>query len=873
MKSIIVTIFTRFFNYAAVISILTAAACSQPTLASSTSVTGSSIITITFADLQPNHGIDYQKLADEFHHKNPTITVSVIPVDHSVQLAEVDIARQADVILLNGENPAALPGFTPLQPLLDAASDFKASDLWPGSMAACSDAQGNPYGVPLTLSLQGIYFNPAILDRYQVAYPQPGWTWKQFQQLVSQLGQTAGQTTLYGFVDGPDGSLLDPLLGQAMVSNGGKVDAQAMAAGIGWYQELAKEQKLFPKLPAVNGLNYQDPITMILNNDRAAMWLSSTTTYTTATGNQRVYLPYPVEQPTDHTTPVFAGCGAVSAGSKNPKAGWDWLDFLSQHDLSGDQKSGILPARRSLAGLSPYFDSLNEKMRSALQYGLEHAWYYPPGLGNTLYTVEQAIANAIQSGTDMVSAVQGIANSLTAFSQATATPTAQPVNTPQAMPTNLPAEITLIKFDEATVITTDPTKTYNGPELKALMAEFNKTHPDLKVTFGPDFNWPVDGNGFRVLAQNDDCFEFASPQMFYQTLLGDDLLDLSPFLDASPTLRDDFFPVYLTPFQKDGKQYGLPAGVDVYFIAYNADLLTKLGIPFPKTGWTFQDFLTLAAQAANPSAANPVYGFGNDVNWVLRNQGVQFYDASVQPPKAVFNTDAMTKTFTWFQQLIQSKTLYTTNNVEYANFMKAVQNGQVAFWSTDGFRNYNQNPANMNAQPIFDNDLPFKVGYVPFPILASGLPASSDLSMVGYYISAHTAQAKADACWTWIQYLSDHPTVFGGYSPRQSVLPEESVGQDPARFAVVQTAIQQYNGEAYTDSSDPLLWPYDTEFVWAQVHVAEGLDAATALAEAQRQSDVYYACISEKNLKGMSSVQLFQLVQSCYVPPQVTPQP
>ena len=90
-------------------------------------------VTISFANLSMDDYTDFKALADAFHKQNPNITVIVIP-HQAVSLNGEDYARQADVVYLDGSNPAMLPGFLPLQPLLDATLDFKPDDFWPGSL-------------------------------------------------------------------------------------------------------------------------------------------------------------------------------------------------------------------------------------------------------------------------------------------------------------------------------------------------------------------------------------------------------------------------------------------------------------------------------------------------------------------------------------------------------------------------------------------------------------------------------------------------------------------------------------------------------------------------------------------------------------------
>ncbi len=856
-----------------ILGMVISSSCEQVAPLKPSQVSGPGNVTVSFIDMQPGQGIDYQALADEFHQQTPSITVTVIKQDHPAPLADADIAKQADVVYLPGSNSATVPGILPLQPLLEQATDFNLNDLWPGSLTACSDAQGNSYGIPLTIFLGGVYYNPAIFDQAHVSYPQPRWTWDQFREIISQLGSTTDNQTTYGFVDGPYGNILDPLLAQQISANGGQIDSQATADSLAWYLQLAKDKKLYPSQPAVNSVFHLDDMTQLLNDHQAAMWLSTTDI------RQGVYLPYPVNQPYDHTNPAYANCGAISAGTKDPQAAWAWLVFLSHQDLSGDSTSGMLPGRQSLAEASPFYASLTDPEKSALQYGLTHAWYYPPGLGDTLYSLEQAIANAIQSNTDLAAALQEVASSALVQAQATPTPTPPPValNTPVATPTNLPESVTTINF-HANAFSVGA----RDDPLDALRADFEKTHPDINVLFSPspkppvstaNSPFPVQWDILQALAQDNDCFEMNGPQSFDLSNSKHYLLDLTPFLDASPALKQDFYPAFLSPFEENGKLYGLPADVVLGYIAYNADLLTKLGIPFPQPGWTFDDLLSIAAQAANLSATPPLYGFGDDNAYIFHSLNVPYIDASVQPPQATFTSDEVTRDFIWMQQLFQKGTVKITNVANIRDYHQEILNGQIAIWSTNGLVQYNTDPRDARDHPIFEQNFPFKVGYAPLPLLASGESLDVSQGLYGYYISSHSTPAKAQACWAWIQYLSGKPSVFGGYTPRQSVLSQEGVGQDPTRFEVVQEAMQQYNPNIKIDFDDPQLHAYTSEMIGALDNIFNGADVLTTLAEAQRVSNSYRACIGQKDLTGLEPYQIWNLVMGCYVPLQPFPTP
>ena len=659
---------------------------------------------------------------------------------------------------------------------------------------------------------------------------------------------------------------------------------------LAWYVQLAKAQKLYPvhsaNLPGHARL-YQN-VSSMLQDNQAAMWINNVETeFFRGPNAQSVYVPYPVDAQDDHTTPVSAVSAAISSGTKNPQAAWAWLQFLSQHDLTGMVDTTnpgylttyLIPARQSLATSSVFWSGLSDVDRNGMLYALNHAYYYPfSGLAFSMesWNAMLSIADAIQAGTALMPALQTVAVTATAEvpAQSTATPTAGPVVLNTApVPTSLPGGGLTINFNEDSIMGMNPDNTYNGPAIKALVAAFEKLHPEIKVILTNSIDMPADYDVIHKLAQGNDCFEAMGPAYPYLTLSDTDLLDLTSFLDTDPSMKNDLYPAFLKPYQVEGKLLGLPADVMVEYIAYNADLLTKLGIPLPKAGWTVDDLISIASQVANPSAPDPVYGFSG-ADDLFRAQGVPWYDSSAVPPRATFTTDAMLKTFAWLQGLFQKKIIYQQIYYTFDEYRKMIPNSQIALWVTNGSLNYNLDPWDAEKHPIFDQDLSFKVGFVPLPLTSSGVSMPSALSTQGYFISSHTTPEKAAACWAWIQYMSGQPSVFGGYTPRQSVLPQEKVGQDPARLAVVQAAIQQFNDNGYEDYGDPLLWVFNSEYALAMEAILEGGDVNASLVKAQSNSDAFLACISQKDLTGLSASQLFTLVQGCYViPTPPTPKP
>ena len=69
----------------------------------------------------------------------------------------------------------------------------------------------------------------------------------------------------------------------------------------------------------------------------------------------------------------------------------------------------------------------------------------------------------------------------------------------------------------------------------------------------------------------------------------DSFYPLDEFADANFT--SGFFPELLRAFTWRGKLYGIPKDFTTMVMYYNMDRFEEKGVPFPKEGWTWQDFL------------------------------------------------------------------------------------------------------------------------------------------------------------------------------------------------------------------------------------------------------------------------------------------
>jgi multiple sugar transport system substrate-binding protein len=97
------------------------------------------------------------------------------------------------------------------------------------------------------------------------------------------------------------------------------------------------------------------------------------------------------------------------------------------------------------------------------------------------------------------------------------------------------------------------------------------------------------------------------------------------FLDVTDRVARDldiknFTPKAVEWYQFKGRNYGIAQGLDMRFITYNKDLFDKAGLPYPKNGWTYDEFLAAAQKLTideNGDGKPEQWGFFGDLDHSL----------------------------------------------------------------------------------------------------------------------------------------------------------------------------------------------------------------------------------------------------------------
>ena len=310
--------------------------------------------------------------------------------------------------------------------------------------------------------------------------------------------------------------------------------------------------------------------------------------------------------------------------------------------------------------------------------------------------------------------------------------------------------------------------------LANLVEQFQKTHPDIII----ELETP---QGFRggldlaEMAAEYDCFQ-ASPSFGEDSLAA--IMNMEPFLAADPAIsKEDFFPSVLDQFTYQGQIWGIPGSVTVNVMNYNKDLFDAAHIAYPDMNWTTSDFLEMAVALTQGADEDKQYGYVpsfseiNDLITMMDRLGAELFDDSVDPPRLVFNTPEVIQAVRWYASLSTEHEVTPVIDQEtddpgagFRERQTLINEGRAAMWTDGGvgggFRGFvvfrgPGGTANLN------------VGVVPLPAGPNSAKGSGFQSVDGYFISAQT-QAR-EACWEWITFLTEQPTVASGLPARQSV--------------------------------------------------------------------------------------------------------
>ncbi len=358
------------------------------------------------------------------------------------------------------------------------------------------------------------------------------------------------------------------------------------------------------------------------------------------------------------------------------------------------------------------------------------------------------------------------------------------------------------------------TMTYAGDEnaAKVLKARVDKyldksLNIDLQVTQIPGGEyWDKVTTMFAGGSQPDVLFISEPLKKFASQ---DKLLDLTPYIDASPTFnKDDFYPASLEFYQYDGKQYGVPQDLNTALFFYNEDLFKEAGLKTPwesyeEGNWTWATYLD-NAQKLTKKDGNRTTQFGTSYPgigpwwysaWVFTSGG-EYLNAD--STKSVFNDPKVIDALRFTSELANKYEVAPSpagggqdvTGMTFATGKIAME--QNFSWAIGSYK-----------------ALPFKWNVAPLPVKDSSIdPLTTYIHNSGFSIAKDTKHP--DEAWAVIEALTtpdsyaEDAASRGIIPPRPSVVAREDIltaeGM-PSNAAIISQMLQKGTLYPFTETT------------------------------------------------------------------------
>jgi ABC-type glycerol-3-phosphate transport system substrate-binding protein len=778
----------------------------------------------------------YRPLIALFEQEHPHIRVHLVSVteitDHEVEDQVRAMASSFDIFPYSFSRQGSTQYLLDLSPFLDLDSRFDRDDFLSGLLPA---AQEPLWAVPTGAAYQVTFFDKSAFDAAGFTYPLLDWTTDDF--LAAALVLTTRENnhvTRWGYVPGQmryPPLLATLLTGPLQTSDGLRLTDPDVVAALQWLGDLFTVHQVSPWLddyrPPGRRTGAGQPALSLINSSQAAMWHTTQLLYNENDTNIGV-TAVPRGPFGFAAEPIVSGF-AVSRGTRTPEAAWQLLHFLSRqppHEMGAFPVSPV-PARRSVAEATKYWEHLPARLAAVLRYTAEN---------NSAPRISYQVANLLLEA--LASHIDDNMDVAAALSQRIAAGVAPPEL----------AETEAIVVQESEIKATNDatqftfmTYPYLFEQHRLLANQFQSEFRGLAVRL--ERSSPGGISRLNQLAAAD-CF-VAIPGALDEELRAA-TLPLNPLLEIDGSLHlDDFFPLLRDSVLDSGELSGLPAWIRVDHIHYNRQLFDAAGVPEPTLDWTLADFLEIAQQLTTGHGESKQFGYAEHFIYLFPRGrtafGVQLVDYSTEPPQ--FDYQAAAEMVAWYVDLVQlyevQPPLTGNSTVDFALFQMLLSGGQVAMW-----------PSLQTGAVVAMQNTPlnYEIGSAPVPLGLSGSRGDISSQIHAYYILDHSPNRQA--CWQWIKFLSNHPQAVptgtnAGY-PAQIKVAEskEYIDQVGADFAAVAHAFVTFNHTVLFPPAP--LW-MSPGFDWLrevyQQATNNQVDVATALAAAGEKFSLYRECV------------------------------
>ena len=306
-------------------------------------------------------------------------------------------------------------------------------------------------------------------------------------------------------------------------------------------------------------------------------------------------------------------------------------------------------------------------------------------------------------------------------------------------------------------------ESFGGATVKELVADFNKTHPNIEVVekYNPDMYKGLTQNLQAAMAsgKNPDVVQMGYSFLNYaaENFKYTDLNEAFKAAGDENFMKDNYLPNVLQLAQtEDGKQIGLPYSVSVPVLFYNPEIFEKAGLDPKNPPKTWEEVSKAAKQIKDKTGNMGFFMQEYADNWtqqaLIESNGGQMLTKVDGKVKAGFDTPESAAAYQVVADMVKNGSgLHATNEEGFQAYLS----GKLGMVCTT-----------IGKRANFEKGAKFKVMASPFPAFGNKptkIPAGGNFLMV----FSKDAE-KPNAAVEFIKYLE---------SPHRYRLPASSQGR------------------------------------------------------------------------------------------------
>ena len=286
---------------------------------------------------------------------------------------------------------------------------------------------------------------------------------------------------------------------------------------------------------------------------------------------------------------------------------------------------------------------------------------------------------------------------------------------------------------------------------RSIYAEFEREHPNVEIqregTPGSDDYVQKMLLCFVAHSEPDVIrLDASSAAVFIDNGV---LKDLTPFVDSTPGFRlSDYYSNTVDVARRGSAVSAIPVDFTPLVMYYNRRLFDRDHVPYPKPGWTWDDFLRTAKRLTHGDQ----YGFTFD-NWMpgwlplAWNDGADVFDTN-RRAEGTADGPKMVEAVTFLRDLVDKYRVAPSLSHQAAEGAQPFENATAAMQISGHW-----DLTALASAPKIDLD---EIGVVPLPVAHRGAKPVTVIYESGWSIGKSCRHA--DLAWEFIRYFTSRET-------------------------------------------------------------------------------------------------------------------